>query len=305
MQPILPLLRDDKEKDRVRKYYSSRSPETDPYEIAKYLDEKVIGPLSIEGKELVAFLRDRNAHFHSLIPGSLKKQFINPPAGSWWLPYISAYQSICSVDSDAHDEICLFLLKIVETEIELLRGGSSNRLKAVESGLLSPHGEPINSEADEVIDRLMFWAALDELMLSIFQSSSCNEVSLINCIPKEIDGQLRLSINQFLYYVSKENFMTKRIGLAGALGIDVAELRRLEKHEKLLCEDHLFELYPEAYTPMIFQTHRHINIWTLHQIELQLHLSAHAIAIRFELYEESKEGLNNLYQRFNDTGEIL
>jgi len=315
MQPMQPLLEDDKNrKDRVRKCYANHSPEkTNPWEMAAHLD-KSLGPLSDTGRETVALIEEKNKHFHSLIPESLKELFIDPPDGGWWFMYLASYQNVVAAESNENDELCCFFLKIAETEISLMLERNSNMVKAAESALRSPHEVSANSETDETIDRLLLWAALDELQLCTWHENTKEKdkpaidlVSLEHCVPKAPDGEkIITSTNQFLNHICETNIIRKRWEIADALGIDGAEVNRLRKHKKLLTEKHLYEYYAmDVRNPFIFQTHRHINIWTQHQLKLESKLlSPLKIVERFNLYEQTKLSLNKLYENFKNTGEI-
>jgi len=248
MECLMRLPNDRKKNDSTRKYLSKHATgHGNPLEIGTYIENKYVDVIVDEDQKtsMLDRIESRNAHFLGLISDSLSAQFHNPPSGAWFLPYLLAFSIIQQVESDVFDDISRFLLKMVEVEIKLLREDESNKVKAEATALMSPHGVSVVSGVDNSVDRLMFWAALDELLLSIsgFSIKSESSIALEHCAPKVKNNKLCLSVEMFVDKVASVHNQTTQEGIAQQLGVDPAELRRLKKVKKHLTEEHLIELY--------------------------------------------------------------
>jgi len=55
----------------------------------------------------------------------------------------------------------------------------------------------------------------------------------------------------------------------------------------------------------MFQTLRHINIWSRYQFDNRETKAAKQIEARFSLYDETKVGLNKIFKHFTESGNFV
>ena len=113
--------------------------------------------------------------------------------------------------------------------------------------------------------------------------------------------------------------MKNKKDCATALGIDVRELTRIEKHEHILKIEQFSTLYDfydpgegeylhgrEYLSEAAFEVNRHINVWTRYQLEvIEKGYSIDDIKNRFALYPKTLNGLIELFEKYKNTGNLV